>query len=295
MHGMGSSADRWTRPEKLRLCSGEEVNGGYLQLIRIMSGVEDPEVALVRGVVTKDGEGALLPLLILGEDYADLRPGGSGDYYIVLLDDEGEVVESYGFNASFELAEPEATVETDATFFVYRIEWADGVRSVELRDRDGRVLASRPVSPHAPEVEIVYPNGGEEIAIGQAVKIRWEASDEDGDELAYFLAMSSDGENWLPIASDVEDSEYELNTTGIEAGSYLIKVVATDGVNTAEDVSDAPFSLVFSKSEEVPRGGEVEVRAPPWRAPEFATLGILAAVVVGALVAYAVASRRRRR
>lgn len=39
--------------------------------------------------------------------------------------------------------------------------------------------------------------------LGEQMAITWEANDEDGDPLAYSLAVSGDGgETWLPIAID---------------------------------------------------------------------------------------------
>lgn len=34
-----------------------------------------------------------------------------------------------------------------------------------------------------------------------------------------------------------------MNTAGLEEGDYLVRVRATDGVNTAEDISDGMFSI----------------------------------------------------
>jgi hypothetical protein len=92
---------------------------------------------------------------------------------------------------------------------------------------------------------VVYPNGGEVWEKGKSYTIKWEASDKDGDALIYSIAISENGgETWLPIDIDLEGNEYELNTLTLNEGKdYLIKVRATDGVNTGEDVSDGTFTI----------------------------------------------------
>ncbi|MEM2990716.1 MAG: hypothetical protein QXQ02_05985, partial [Halobacteria archaeon] len=139
----------------------------------------------------------------------------------------------------------------DEVGFVYRIEWINGTKRIELQDKNGNLLTSREVSENKPEIKVIYPNGGEVFARGEQMKIRWEASDKDGDILSYSLALSSDGKTWLPIEIDVKNKEYELNTLGLEEGEYLVRVRATDGVNTAEDTSDGMFSIKLEKPVEI--------------------------------------------
>ena len=57
------------------------------------------------------------------------------------------------------------------------------------------------------------------------------------------LYSSDDGTTWTTADIEIEDEDYTMNLIGLPPGNnYLVRVIATDGVNTGEDVSDAPFS-----------------------------------------------------
>ncbi len=223
---------------------------GFAQLLissRFSSEV-DPEGLLVSGDINKTGKAMLNSFVYLPNATLDAEPSEEGDYYFVLLDANGKTLSKTGFNISFYQPDPNGG-ETSEVPFVYRIEWKAGTKKIELQDKNGSVLASREVSANKPEVKLIYPNGGETIAKGEKIKIKWEASDRDGDNLTYSIAISRNGgETWLPVDIDIKTSEYDLNTTALEEGSsYMMKVRATDGVNSAEDTSDGKFSIKLTK------------------------------------------------
>ncbi len=224
-------------------------NDGYLNLLESsrFASEADPEALLVSGTINNDGTARFDPFLYLPDAALDIVPGMQGDYYLVLLDGAGSVLSMSGFEVQFYQTDPDGGA-LDEVPFVYRIEWKEGTERIELQDKDGTVLASREVSPNKPEIEVLYPNGGEAVAQGGELRVRWQASDEDGDTLTYSLAMSADsGETWFPIDIDIADDEYALDTQVLEEGqNYLIRVRATDGVNTAEDVSDDVFTITTS-------------------------------------------------
>jgi len=85
------------------------------------------------------------------------------------------------------------------------------------------------------------------VTAAGSLTLRWKASDPDGDDLTYSLALSEDGgETWLPIAGGLAQTSYSLPASGFEEGAgYLVKVLATDGVNTGFAVSAAPFNVIF--------------------------------------------------
>ena len=248
--------DRWQRLDNpLRHSDGRELPGGYLDLIEILEDADDPEVLLTRGMIDKDGTATLGPCMILENAIVDIEAGEEGDYYLVLIDSEETVLSKTGFDVSFDFMTAEGKEELDKVSFVYRIEWLELAKKIELQDKDGSILASVAVSPNEPEVQVLYPNGGESFVTGENITAGWQGSDEDGDALTYSLAISLDnGEIWLPIDIDVTDNEYEMSTEALEEGqNYLIKVRATDGVNTAEDISDGTFNITAEG--EVEEGG----------------------------------------
>ena len=222
---------------------------GYLNLLnnRRFKNAVDPEGLLVSGTINKDGTVKLDPFIYLSETFLDIEPGTDGDYYFVFFDKDNKVLSKSGFDVSFYQSDPHGG-PIDEMGFVYRIEWREGIKRIELQDKDGKVLARRDVSENKPEVKVIYPNGGEVFTQGKKIKIKWQASDKDGDALTYSLSLSRDnGKTWLPIDVDIKNNEYELNSFSLEPGNYLIKIRATDGVNTGEDVSDRVFTIKLSK------------------------------------------------
>jgi hypothetical protein len=242
-HSVGNIYNRWQRLERpWRYSNNDTLPGGYLNLIDIFRSEIDPTVLLVNGLIYKNGSAKLEPSMLLENMSINLESGGEGDYYIVLLDSKQNILTKVGFQVSFYLMTTEGRKNMDFASFAYRIEWKEGTKRIELQDKNGNILASQLVSENKPEVKVLYPNGGEVFTKGEKIKIKWQASDKDNDVLTYSLAISQNGETWVPIDINIRSNEYELNTIGLE-GDYLIKLRATDGVNIAEDISDGVFSI----------------------------------------------------
>jgi hypothetical protein len=89
------------------------------------------------------------------------------------------------------------------------------------------------------------PNGGETIAGGMNYTISWSGEDPDGDQLLFSLQYSKDGgANWIPITESLNETSYNWDTSRLESTDQcLVKVVATDGVNMGEDISDSAFTV----------------------------------------------------
>ena len=92
---------------------------------------------------------------------------------------------------------------------------------------------------------LLAPNGGEAwLPYGEHI-ISWAGSDKDGDPLRYDLRYSPDGGlTWETVAINLAGTSYALDA-GYLAGSQqaLLRVLATDGVNTGQDTSDAAFEV----------------------------------------------------
>ena len=105
------------------------------------------------------------------------------------------------------------------------------------------MLAERTVSTHAPTVRVLSPNGGEWL--GTKAVIDWEASDPDGDPLSYTVLYNNGNDStWWPIATNVTATSISVDTSlwpGSTQGREMVRV--TDGVHSAEDVSDKPFDV----------------------------------------------------
>jgi len=97
-----------------------------------------------------------------------------------------------------------------------------------------------------PSVVVQSPNGGETWSGTRT--IQWTATDPDGDTIdtvdIYYSANR--GITWNSIVTaTANDGAYDWDMTTVDdGGSYLIKVVASDGTLAMPDVSDGVFSIV---------------------------------------------------
>lgn len=116
--------------------------------------------------------------------------------------------------------------------------------AIEL-SRDGVVVDRRELSEHVPVVTLLVPNGGE-IWEGHET-IAWEAVDQDGDDMSFTLQYSPDGgATWLPVATGIPGNQHDVDTSGLPgSGEALIRILASDGANTGEDVSDGVFTVAM--------------------------------------------------
>jgi len=212
-------------------------------------------VLAVRGTIFKDTNKARLVhgYRFQGRPHINPQePPPSPPYYqIVLRGSQGKVLAAYPFKASFEYAlehdflEEVKIVRTDEISFHLNVPYVEGTESIQLKNPNGTVLGSIAVSPNSPQVNVRYPNGGEILPIGSEVMSCWQGQDNDGDDLTYLLAYSKNGGNdWIPIASDLKETCYAWTTKGLPPGDqYMVKVIATDGMNTTEDKSNKTFSM----------------------------------------------------
>jgi len=211
---------------------------------------QDPQVILINGILCRNNTAtANESWYYLREGIADLSSEASGNYSVVLLDNQQKMIGRFYFNASFTYLIDEmgnlTTVETDTIPFIFNIPYINCTAVIEIRNATDYILVSRIATSNAPTVNVISPNGGETLTAGINYTISWSGSDLDGDGLAYPLAYSEDGgENLVPLAIDLNQTSYVWDTSYLQkASNYLVKVIATDGVNTGEDVSDSTFSV----------------------------------------------------
>jgi len=188
------------------------------------------------------------------EGIPDLLPGQvapqMGDYTIFLLNNVQQVLSQMSFNVSFTyLFDLNGTLvkkKTEAVPFLFNVPYVDGTSFIQIRNATGHILQERVITANPPVVSVTFPNGGESLKIGTNYAITWESYDPDGDELNYLVAYSRDGgETWIPLANNLNETYYVWNTSNLVAGDkYLVKVIATDGINTGEDESNSTFTTV---------------------------------------------------
>lgn len=233
-----AETDAWQRLDDLWEYgnSSNKFPGGYLRLIEKLNDTNDPAILIVSGNIYKNGSAEFDRFFEIIEGCVE-ELNTSGEYYVVLLDSEGKVLNKHEFDPSFEIFTYEGIVQTNQYPFVFKILWDNRTARIELRHKN-EILASKLVSRNKPEISIISPTKGSVFKENDALIIKWNASDADGDELLFSIGLTQDKETWMPLTSNIKNNEYVLNINNLNRGTYWIKVRATDGVNTAEDISE---------------------------------------------------------
>lgn len=193
--------------------------------------IEDPSNNAIEAA--KRNEARLLEALANGEPL---------DYRLVLRGtDRAILYEHYLLDTSTAHVEEPLT-----TLGFYELApWVDGTDTIQILYQN-QVILERKVSPNAPSVTLLNPNGGEVFAEGP-VEVSWEASDADDDELTYFIQYSPDnGETWFSVVTGLKTTKSVVleELRSLPGGDQAIfRVTAVDGVNSASDTSDAPFTM----------------------------------------------------
>jgi uncharacterized repeat protein (TIGR01451 family) len=196
----------------------------------------------IPGIINYDtGEVKFLPFDIVPSVVPpDISP--EGDYSLNVMDESENIIAEVSFKP--EAIQPYFSNATRRSgYFSIPIQADPAIESVQLL-RNGILLASRHASPTAPTVQIIYPNGGENLS-EEKVLVEWTGSDSDGDSLTYMLLYSqNNGSNWETLAAGLTKTVFETNTDSLGGTSNgLFKVKVSDGFHTTWDESDGVFTV----------------------------------------------------
>lgn len=160
----------------------------------------------------------------------------AGDYTISLRDATGTQLAAYSFA-------PAIPSEGEIGTFALLLPKPSGTQQMFLL-HDGHVLDSRSANGSPPAVTLLSPNGNERLT-GSEAMAQWQASDADFDPLLFVLQYSADGgQSWLAVAANLTGTSYPLPLPSLPGGdNSLLRVIASDGLHSSSDVSDAPFSV----------------------------------------------------
>jgi len=210
----------------------------YNDLLNKLPSKKDPETLLISGLAFENGTMLLDPMYHFYQDSfaPDIQLGEDGNYTLKFLDRSGELLSQTGFNMSFEVY--------NVTGFCFTVPYVNNTGQIQILQNE-TLLADRAVSLNAPRVSISEPKEGEVFNSGENVTIFWSSYDPDEDSLTYMVVFTPDnGSTWVPI--EIETIQTSLNwivPNDHPTNQCRIKVVATDGVNTGEDLSSGMFTI----------------------------------------------------
>jgi hypothetical protein len=193
---------------------------------------------VVSGFVADGGAVTLADFTHISVPAGQFGDPGTGLYAVSLLAADGRTLAVRRFETDSHLSQP--GVGTFGVVLPYHPE----TRQIAIL-RGSATVATRAVSTSPPAIRVVSPNGGERIAATSLFTMSWTASDPDGDMLSYLVQYSRDGgATWRALDAGVAETEAVLDGA-LLAGSdrALVRVTASDGVNTSADQSDATFTV----------------------------------------------------
>jgi hypothetical protein len=113
-----------------------------------------------------------------------------------------------------------------------------------------------------PQVTVGFPNGGENLAIGNIAIITWSATDFFGIDSLTLEYSIDGGVGWIPISSgETNDGMYSWPVPAQPSDSCLVRITGFDpSLNTGQDLSDLLFTISDQTPPSVtvnyPNGGE---------------------------------------
>jgi hypothetical protein len=213
----------------------------------------------VNGLVAPGGASATF-VYMRRSDLGPAAGSAPGDLKLRLVGAAGNTLAEYGIR-------PEPVEDGEGTeSFGTVVPFVPGAREVRLvRLPGGQILAAQAISANLPQVSGLALPGAPNPATG-VIALTWNATDPDGDTLTYDVLFSRDGgATYRPLQLGVGAKTARVDTAVLGGGSARLRVVASDGVNSAAaDIaltvaSKAPAVRILSPAngEQVPWGQTV--------------------------------------
>ena len=175
----------------------------------------------------------------------DVTPGDTGAWRLRLLDEGGDELAAYLFDAG-----DGDGGEDDGQAFGVVVNFVAGTRSLEIVEvASDEIRYSADVSANAPTVTNVALQSPPDPVTG-TVTLAWEAADADNDVLTFDVFYSADGGvSFQPVVLGVSGGSTPVDTVSLAGGQGRFRVYANDGVN--EGQGDSPDYTMAVKAPEV--------------------------------------------
>jgi hypothetical protein len=130
---------------------------------------------------------------------------------------------------------PESGRPIPITFFGFLALFPRGTQKVEIWNRRSEhLLAAQEVSPSAPEIAMVSPVDGQTLNASAAWDIAWTSRDRDSKTLETAIFLSTNGQNWSPLAYRLDGDRYQVAEGTVRPGKYYLKLKVNDESHVRE-------------------------------------------------------------
>ena len=151
----------------------------------------------------------------------------------------------FSFNVSFlDIFSGGETIENNETAFEFTLPYYTNLTRFVLKENNISKYEKN-VSANIPNLTLISPIGGQTYS-NEEILVNWSASDIDpGTNLSYAVLFSSDnGMNYRTLIFDYNSTWFNLSSNNLgDSDKYLIKVLATDGVNTNFSLMNRTFEI----------------------------------------------------
>lgn len=175
----------------------------------------------------------------------------NGTVSITTFDAAGTLVNNYSYVPNFGVAYANGSVvEANQSGFVLRMPRGN-ITTIKL-SVNGLISDTITATAHSPSLNLSQPQANRTYE--GAFNITWTAADTDGGPIYTAVMLSNDGgETWAPISIDMNGSQLSLNTANYGwGGNYSVKIVSTDGINSATCILNGTFTMIPPPSIAVP-------------------------------------------
>lgn len=174
----------------------------------------------------------------------DVPPRTPGSHSIRLIGAGGVTLADHPFTPeAIEDAETGAGGSKPVSFG-HVVPFVSGTQEIQIVDTlaGNAVIGGKPVSPNPPVISNVALQALPDPA-AQTVTVGWAASDPDGEPLTFDIYLArDDGASLQPLRLGVSDTSAEVGIARLGGGLVRLRVVATDGVQSAF-ADSAQFTL----------------------------------------------------
>lgn len=190
----------------------------------------DVPAVLVAGIVEVDGSAGDITDIYQITATKTMTPN-NGDFSIVLKDGIGTNLAVYDFD-------PGQPSEGTESVFSFLLPWENGAEQIVLLYQ-GAELDQHNASSNPPEVNITSPITATNWT-DPVETVTWIATDSDGDDLTFAIQYSPDGGvSWQTLTTGESGTSYAVSRATLPGSSSArIRILASDGFQTGEDVSD---------------------------------------------------------